>query len=81
MSFSYELQSETLGADEDGVQSFQFYLVKGDEKLCLGRSALASKGVYQHATGWSSQSPNLKQFLQENVAYRPSDVVIATFPK
>ena len=83
MSFSYELEREQLDADADGFEPFQFWLVKGEERLRIGRAPTTPgwKGVHKHATGWSSHSPRVKRFLQENVVYRPSDVVIATYPK
>ena len=81
MSFAYDLEEEFLNEDDEGAISSQFWLVKGETRLPLGRSALASKGVYKYSTGWSSQSPKLKKVLRENVVYRPSDIVVATFPK
>ena len=90
VDYRYTLEKEALAADEDGSVSHQFYFTSdaedakedsGKQRLILGRSVLAKGGTYLHSTGWSSYSPTLRNFLRTHVRYKPTDIVISTFPK
>eukprot|EP00605_Chrysophyceae_sp_TOSAG23-4_P001450 GSChrysophyteH1.ASY1.ANO1.1585.1 assembled CDS len=74
----YELVKNELDKDSDGYAPSKFALVKGEERWDIGKE----KGVYFHqGSGWAAESPARRLYLQQNVRYRPSDVVVATFPK
>tara|TARA_B110000090_G_C13040916_1_gene315635 strand:- start:35 stop:436 length:402 start_codon:yes stop_codon:yes gene_type:complete len=82
VNLRYVLERVELEKDDEGNEPSQFYLTKDDERLYIGKSALAKSGQHLHRQfGWSSASPRVRSFLEEHVRYRPSDIVIATFPK